>query len=85
MPVQLDEVVITNLTTRGKGTKRSPIRKILQVYTKEGGLIAENDPSPETYGEMDLVHFARYCADNSYTADSITPEHVEDWLNHIER
>ena len=37
------EVIITDLTVRGKGTDDDPLRRILQVWQKDGVLIAERD------------------------------------------
>jgi len=42
-PVRLEEVIITNLLRRGKGTTEDPMRIVTQVWTKDGRLIAEND------------------------------------------
>jgi hypothetical protein len=42
------EVIITDLTTRGEGISYSPIRRITQVWDKDGVLIAEHDPFIET-------------------------------------
>lgn len=78
------EVIISDLTTRGKGITHSPIRRIIQVFEKDGTLIAENDPSPETFCTMDLVHFGRYLAEqtknNSIRIDENT---VHKWLDTI--
>lgn len=38
------EVIITDIATRGEGIPYSPIRRITQVWDKDGCLIAENDP-----------------------------------------
>lgn len=40
--IKCQEVIITDLEVRGDG-KGNPYRRILQVYDKEGNLIAEND------------------------------------------
>ena len=42
--VALLEVVITNIETRGNGTEENPTRRLRQIWTKEGTLIAEWDP-----------------------------------------
>lgn len=42
--VQLKEVIITTLTTRGKGIHPDPVRAITQIWEKDGRLIAEVDP-----------------------------------------
>lgn len=42
-PVRVQEVIITNNLRRGDG-KETPIRAVLQVWSLDGDLIAENDP-----------------------------------------
>lgn len=43
--VWCEEVIISTLTRRGEGTADDdPIRIIIQVFTKDGKLIAEYDP-----------------------------------------
>ena len=41
--VQLMEVIVTTLTRKGDG-KNTRMRIVTQVWSKEGKLIAENDP-----------------------------------------
>jgi hypothetical protein len=41
--VQVIEVVITRLLLRGKGTPDSIMRRVVQVWTTDGVLIAEHD------------------------------------------
>ncbi len=43
MAARCEEVIITG-EKRGKGTEDDPVRYVLQVYAKDGKLIAENDP-----------------------------------------
>lgn len=43
-PVELMQVVITNLTVRGQGIKGDPARKIREVWDLLGNKIAEFDP-----------------------------------------
>lgn len=43
------EVIITTMQTRGKGLPGDPIRRITQVWTKAGELIAEYDPHKTVY------------------------------------
>lgn len=42
--VRVEEVIIAELTLRGDGTEENPYRRITQVFTKDGELIAEHDP-----------------------------------------
>ena len=41
---RVEEVIITENELRGDGTENNPYRRVLQVWTKDGELIAENDP-----------------------------------------
>jgi len=77
------EVVITTLKRRGTGIEHSPIRAITEVYDKDGTLIAEHDPSPETFAQMDLLHFARWVKQMEYDADKLDTRTVIKWLDSI--
>ena len=79
------EVVITTLKRRGSGIEHSPIRVITEVYEKDGTLIAEHDPSPETFAQMDLLHFARWVKQMEYDADKLDSRAVVKWLDSIEK
>lgn len=79
------EVVITTLKRRGSGIEHSPIRVITEVYEKDGTLIAEHDPSPETFTQMDLLHFARWVKQMEYDADKLDSRAVVKWLDSIEK
>jgi hypothetical protein len=72
--VQCCEVIISKQLTRGNGTTE-PFRRITQVLTKSGELIAENDS--DTFVKMDLVHFARYVS----KLESITIQDVNKWID----
>jgi hypothetical protein len=78
------EVVITTLKRRGSGIEHSPIRVITEVYEKDGTLIAEHDPSPETFAQIDLLHFARWVKQMEYDADKLDSRAVVKWLDSIE-
>ena len=41
--VWCEEVILVN-TRRGAGNDEDPVRVVLQVYSKDGILLAENDP-----------------------------------------
>lgn len=77
------EVIIANLTRRGNGIEYSPIRIITEVYEKDGTLIAEHDPSPETYATMDLIHFARWVKEKELNPDLLDSRAVVKWLDSI--
>jgi len=38
-----EEVIITDLETRGKGIEGDPIRMVIQIWRKDGTLLAEKD------------------------------------------
>jgi hypothetical protein len=44
MDPHVEEVIITELDLIGDGTPGSPYRRMLQVWSKDGHLIAERDP-----------------------------------------
>jgi hypothetical protein len=46
MNAKCEEVIITDMFLRGKGTPSEPYRRVVQVWDKDGTLIAENDPLP---------------------------------------
>jgi hypothetical protein len=46
MSIRLEELIVTTMETRGDGVK-TPFRRVTQVYSKDGELVAENDPSPD--------------------------------------
>ena len=65
--IYCQEVIID--TTRTKGSGKSPIsptRKITEVYTKEGTLIATSDPIGD-FSKEDMIAFARHIREQSKT------------------
>ncbi len=54
------EVIISTLKRRGTGIEHSPIRIITEVYEKDGTKIAEHDPTPETFNQMDLLFLQKF-------------------------
>lgn len=59
--VEVKEVVVTDLARRGSGKDElSPVRSVLEVYSKEGQLIALHD-SLGNYSLEDLISFATLC------------------------
>ena len=83
--VECKEVIISTLKRRGTGIKHSPIRIITEVYEKDGTKIAEYDPTPETFNQMDLLHFARWVKNNEFDADKLDTRGVVKWLDSIEK
>lgn len=59
--IQLLELIVTDLTTKGNGKElSSPVRKILEIYSKDGILMAFND-SQGNYSIEDLISFGKFC------------------------
>lgn len=79
------ELIVATLTRRGKGEKHSPVRIITQIFEKDGTLVAEHDPSPETFSIMDLVNFTKWCIDKDFQVQNVTPEDVNKWLDWISK
>lgn len=38
-----EEVIITNLASKGRGIEGDPLRRVLQIWRKDGTLLAERD------------------------------------------
>lgn len=83
--VECKELIISTLKRRGTGLEYSPIRVITEVYDKDGTKIAEHDPNPETFTQMDLIHFARWVKENEFDTDKLDSSAVIKWLDSIER
>lgn len=77
--IEVKEVIVTDILRRGDG-KKTPIRSVLQVFEKDGTLIAENDPNDDAFALMDLIHFARWAEIKGNKAETLNAEHVTDWL-----
>ena len=45
MATRCTELIITEDTLRGTGVDMDPYRRVTQVFTKDGELLAERDPS----------------------------------------
>lgn len=62
--IQVKELVVTDLSRKGSGKNiLSPVRTVLEVYSKQGDLLAFHD----SYGNFsieDLVEFGRFCLSN---------------------
>jgi predicted proteasome-type protease len=63
--IQVKELVVTDLSRRGNGRDEiSPVRSVLEVYTKDGELLAVHD-SQGNYTVEHLVAFAKLCREKS--------------------
>lgn len=59
--IQVKEFVVTDLSRKGSGQSViSPLRSVLEVYTKDGELVAYHD-SQGNYSVEDLIAFAEFC------------------------
>jgi predicted proteasome-type protease len=63
--IQVKDLVVTDLSRRGNGRDEiSPVRSIIEVYTKDGELLAVHD-SQGNYTVEQLVAFAKLCREKS--------------------
>lgn len=63
--IQVKELVITDLSRRGTGKdETSPVRSVLEVYSKNGDLLAVHD-SHGNYTVEQLISFAKLCREKS--------------------
>lgn len=62
--IQVKELVVTDLSRKGSGKNiLSPVRTVLEVYSKQGDLLAFYD-SCGNFSIEDLVEFGRFCLSN---------------------
>ncbi|RTL48862.1 MAG: hypothetical protein EKK39_12010 [Sphingobacteriales bacterium] len=62
--IQVKELIVTDLSRKGTGKDvTSPIRTVLEVYTKNGELLAYHD-SQGNYSVEDLISFSKFCLSN---------------------
>ncbi|RWZ82723.1 MAG: hypothetical protein EO766_17950 [Hydrotalea sp. AMD] len=62
--IQVKELIVTDLSRKGTGTSEiSPVRTVLEVYTKDGELVATND-TLGNYSVEDLHSLAAFCLAN---------------------
>lgn len=81
--VECKELIVTTLSRRGKGIKHDPVRVVMQVFEKNGTLVAEYDPRPGLFNQMDLVNYSKWLVRNEITTPSIS--HVHEWLDSLEK
>ncbi len=62
--IQIKELIVTDLSRKGSGKDiLSPVRKVLEVYSKQGDLLAFHD-SCGNFSIEDLVEFGQFCLSN---------------------
>lgn len=79
--IECKELIVSTLKRRGEGTKSSPIRQITEVYNKDGIKIAEYDPHPETFTQIELIEFAKWVKANNFDVDKLDNSTVEMFRN----
>lgn len=83
--VECKELIVSTLKRRGTGIEHSPIRIITEIYEKDGTKIAEYDPSPGTFVQMDLLYFARWVKQMEHDPDELDSRAIIKWLDSIEK
>ena len=62
--IQVKELIVSDLTRKGSGQSPfSPVRQVIEVYSKQGDLLAFHD-SYGNFSVEDLVEFGRFCLSN---------------------
>ena len=62
--IQVKELIVSDLTRKGSGKSPfSPVRQVIEVYSKQGDLLAFHD-SYGNFSVEDLVEFGRFCLSN---------------------
>ncbi|GAB2770858.1 hypothetical protein GCM10027275_11960 [Rhabdobacter roseus] len=61
--IEVKEVIVTDMNRRGDG-KTSAVRRVLEVYTKEGILLANMD-SMGNFSIEQMLDFGQFCRNNS--------------------
>lgn len=77
LDVYCEEVIISNQKIIGTGTESSPKRRLIQVFTKSGELIAQQDTLPVDNNMEELIAFGLFVRENKLT--EIDEEFVNSW------
>lgn len=78
--IEVKEVVISNIARRGKGVKGDPIRVVMQIFSKDGELIAENDPCKPSLSKQDLIEMMVWVESES-NGRALKSSDIEKWLD----
>lgn len=81
MSVEIIELIYCDLERRGKGqSKHDPIRRIRQLYSKEGVLFMEDDPQVK-HTEGDMVELVQFISDYIKNNGCMPPKDITDkWI-----
>jgi hypothetical protein len=76
--IEVKELIVSDLVSAGKGVApHSPVRRVLEVYTKEGICLARHD-NFGNFSSEDLYEFGIFClANKDLSIDKI----FERWKN----
>lgn len=76
--VEVRELIVCDLSSAGKGiAPHSPVRRVLEIYTKEGVCLARHD-GLGNFSSEDLYEFGKFClANKDLSIDKI----FEKWKN----
>ena len=81
--IQCKELIISSLLTRGEGVDYSPIRRITQVYDKDGNLIAERDPLPDN--NQEIFAFCEWVRKKGYDISKVDMHLIQNWKKELFR
>lgn len=68
--IECKEVIVSRLKTVGDGSDLNPFREVVQVFEKDGSLIAEKDGF-NNFSAKDMVDYALYCLEKNVGKDQI--------------
>ena len=68
--IECKEVIVSRLKTVGDGSDLNPFREVVQVFEKDGSLIAEKD-NFNNFSAKDMVQYALYCLESKLGKDQV--------------